>query len=320
MTRAARRFALPALHFVVAVVVVAAALAAVPLFNAQRGGWAIDALLWSAGALVVQLVFLATAWYLLLKVTWSHGATVSLGVRSFAFGWLSRYLPGPPTGPAGKFLVCRDAGMPGGALTTALWLEQALQLAVAIALPSATLAFAFGPRALPLSFGGMAAAALIGYTATHPAVVRRFAALARILRLSNDEPVARVSFAVAARVAGTLLGGALFGAISFHFAAVTISTWPLASVGPAVFIFSLASLAGFVVPFAPSGAGVREAVIVGLMGATLGGPEALSVAIVARAVAIGIDVLLALLLLGGGIAGAAYRALGRDFQSSKNRA
>jgi uncharacterized membrane protein YbhN (UPF0104 family) len=108
------------------------------------------------------------------------------------------------------------------------------------------------------------------------------------------------------------LASGVLGALSFHVVATALTDWPTSAIGRSIFVFSLASLAGYVVPFVPSGAGVREAVILGALGPTLGPGPALSVAVVSRAVAVLVDAAL------GGTIALAYlpRVLRRGFRSS----
>jgi hypothetical protein len=93
-----------------------------------------------------------------------------------------------------------------------------------------------------------------------------------------------------------MVAAGLLAAFSFHIVAWTMTPWKFGDAGHAVAIFSIAALAGYLVPFVPSGAGIREAVIVALMAPFIGPAGALSVAIVARAVAVLVDVLVAALL------------------------
>ncbi|WBL36515.1 hypothetical protein O0235_02870 [Tepidiforma flava] len=111
-------------------------------------------------------------------------------------------------------------------------------------------------------------------------------------------------------------GAALLAGLAFHVTAVVVSPWPLSRWEEGVLVFSLASLAGYVTPFALSGAGVRESIIVALLGGTLGAPAALTVAVVARATAVLVD---AVLLAGAYGAGWLARGLRGATQPPRHR-
>lgn len=247
-------------------------------------GWALDALGWAALLMVAQVAAMAAGWAALGSGWWA-GLERGAAVRSFAAGWASRYVPGPPTGPAGKLVVLRASGMRTEQVVAMLWVDQVTGLSAAVAVPSLlALTDSDGPWRW-LAPGGLAAAGCTLALATRPRLVRR---LSRWLGRGLTPGAAPAPGATGAAFTAYLLGG-LLAAAAFHVTAVVVSPWPGSGWDDAMLAFSFASLVGFLTPFAPSGAGVRETVIVALLGGTIGATEALTAAVVARATAVAVD-------------------------------
>lgn len=76
----------------------------------------------------------------------------------------------------------------------------------------------------------------------------------------------------------------LLAGLSFHATAVGIAPSQAPGLAGAVALYAFAWTAGFLVPGAPAGLGVREAVIVGVLGSTMGATAALLCALVHRLV------------------------------------
>lgn len=299
----------PTLLCALAVAVTIAGFGALANLREERGEAPMLPLLAAVAMIALQVTLLALAWRLILATLRPPGPGSSVAVRSFALGWLSRYIPGPPTGLAGKFLVCRSAGYSNGAIAAALFYENVLLLAAGAALPALTLGFALGMRWVfiepLLLLATIAGAAAV----TRPTLMRgaaRVLGRGRLPSLVQLQPVPRRALVGPAAM---VFAAAACAGVSFHIVAVTLTDLPAGNLGLSLLIFSAASLTGFVTPFAPSGAGVRETVIVALLGPYVGGTDALSVAIVARGVAILLDVAIAGGLLGAYAVSGLRRAL-----------
>ncbi|GIW19237.1 hypothetical protein [Tepidiforma sp.] len=265
----------------------AAVVAAREIAQSHRG-WALDALGWAALLMVAQVALLAAGWRAIGRGHWPAGERWTW-LRSFAHGWAARYVPGPPTGPAGKYLALRDAGMAVPAAAALLWVDQVLSLAAGIAVPAALAVPAYGAEWLWAAAPAAGCALALAAAGARPGLVRRVSG--RFGPRGEREGAAVAPRHVAAGFAAYTAAAFLAG-LAFHVTAVVVSPWPLGRWEEGVLVFSLASLAGYVTPFAPSGAGVRESLIVALLGGTLGAPAALTVAVVARATAVLVDAVL----------------------------
>lgn len=256
-----------------------------------------------AAALLLQIAVLAFAWHMLLGTAWGKAPGLRLSGRSFLSGWLSRYIPGPPSGVAGKFLSCRRAGVAPAAITAALVSEQLLQLSACLLLPALLAPFVLGWWGLAIGAAGVGGAGLVLAVAAHPAATGwTLKALRRLgARSLAEQPPTPPRSLVGPQL--LMVGAAVLAAISFHIVAVALTDVRPGQWEWSLFVFGTASLAGFVIPFLPSGAGAREAIIVALLAPEVGHIDALSVAVIARGVAILLDAALA-----GGALGVATAA------------
>lgn len=302
----------PGLHIVVAVGVLIAAFPALRFLNSDHPGWSVAPLGYAVVIVAVQVTVLAAGWGILLaRANGGRRPGFALVARSFVLGWLARYLPGPPTGPAGKYFAVRSAGWPAGGAGAALFYENLLQMGAGLVLPALTVGFVLGagwlwvtPIAVTLGVG-------LTMLAVSPPVVSRLGRLAARAGLKSAIQVEVLPFRRLLAPMALFGAAAFLATAAFHVVVVTVSPAPVGDFGRSVFIFGLASAVGYIVPLAPSGAGVREAIIVALLGPEIGGPEALSVAVVARATSVALDVLLGLCLLGSYAVGAARSRLRR---------
>lgn len=322
MLRWRRRFLRPAIHLAVALVAVAFGVRYLVGTGVDARDIGISTLPLLAMLFVVQLAALMAAWGMLLRDTVRTPPGFRVTFASFVLGWLSRYLPGPPVGPAGKLLVARHAGIPGHAAGTALAHEQLLQLAAAVLLPSITAGFFLGAEwqvwTGPLALAMVA----VGVLGIRSGAIARLSAWVGI-RLGVQTELVNVAAKPRAVIPFLLLMlAAIASGLIFHVAAVQLSGWDGSRVGASLCIFGIASLAGYIAPFAPSGAGVREAALVALLGPTIGPTEALGVAVAVRALAVMFDGV----LLAGATAYASWALLARflsrpvRIDSSKNAA
>lgn len=322
MPRCSRRLLGPALHGGLAIVVLAVAVVS---FRRYEEGFdlALDSFVLAFPLFVVQLGALLLAWWVLLRDASPLRPGLRLTTSSFVVGWLSRYVPGPPTGPVGKFVVAKNGGVPGAAVGSALAHEQILQLCAVVLVPAFTIGFFFGfawfswtaPLAIIMS--------VLAFRAIHSGRVSWLmtALLRKALRGKASTDIAllppRTFLPTALLVGATVASG-----LSFHIIATRLGSVEGAQVGLSVFIFGIASLAGYLAPFAPAGAGVREAVIIGLLAPIAGPGEATTVAVATRAMAIAFDGLLAAGLLCVYVArgvSAAFPLLFGRFTSSSNK-
>jgi uncharacterized membrane protein YbhN (UPF0104 family) len=187
-------------------------------------------------------------------------------VRIYARGVLMKYLPGSVFQYVSRQVEGARTGIEHGRLARSVALEVGLHLVSSMLVAAACLAFDRHPFITLAAAAGVVAAALAARRAL-------FTALA-------FQIVAFGAFALAA----VLIGAAVLpaGAGLSHFAALFLFAW----------------LAGFVVPVAPGGIGVREAALLALAGASLPAAGLLAATLALRAASIAGDVGYGLVALG----------------------
>ena len=268
---------------------------AVATFYALRdildvGGTAVLVLLGAAfSILLAQLLAIALVWALLLRQVEPHSwANRAIVVQSFVLGWMGRYLPGVAD-LAGKYFVCRRGGARPERVRAAILYEQLLQLSVMLALPALTVGFFFPRLAWALTPALLLVSGLLTAAVASRRVMR--IALWPVERLLGDGQAPDVVPGPRDVLlpSGLLLVGGVLGALGLHLVAVAMTSWPAEAVGHALFVYGAATLAGYIIPLLPAGAGAREVTIVWLLAPTVGPGPALSVAIVSRAITVVAD-------------------------------
>lgn len=300
-----------------AVAVLAAGLAAMKRLQDQDAIGVVPMVI-AASLFLAMVAMQSLSWRTLLdRASPSHRTPPLIVHQSFVVGWIARYLPGPSLSPFGKFLVCRKSEVPRANVAAAIVLEQSLQLLALLLVPLLTVWSAVGRgQAFALYFvAAIAAVALAAAARTkRVALFRPLAAWARALAGRWTEGVSPVSLVLPLLL---LVSANLLACAAFFVVALSVVGWPASAVVQATFVMSAAGLAGFVVPFVPSGAGVRELVIVSLMAPQVGATDALTVAVIVRAISVVVDACLAIVVA---VALAALGARRRFYVAGRRRA
>jgi hypothetical protein len=250
-----------------------------------------------ASSLVLLLAYLFSAglWGRMVWEMSGHEVGFVPSLRVFFTANLGRYLPGKLWQIAGLAYLARGEGVPAGTATGAAILGQAFSLAGAT-LVGAGVLLGIG-RGPGLGGGWVAMGLLVALlAATSPALLKALVPL--WFRLARQD------------VPGGFRPDPAFGVRWLGFYALS---WVLQGVGFWVLVRSLgfeiavlegvpaypaAYVAGYVALFAPAGAGIREGLLVVLLGPILGVGAAI-VAIVARLWATVVELIPALALAGG---------------------
>ncbi|HWQ27450.1 MAG TPA: lysylphosphatidylglycerol synthase domain-containing protein [Dehalococcoidia bacterium] len=264
--------------------------AAVPAAG-RLDGLAVESAPWLAlsfGCMIAQFGLLVVGWLFLLARfdaprTWPFAP----GVQAYVIGWLARYIPGPPIGTVGKYVMCRRNGVAGTAVAGALVYELLAHIGGGLVLLAVLAPFSVrGPEviwATPVAGSILVGAMSLGV----PAGLARVASLPG--RAGSLVPLRRASHGVMLVELGCQVGSALCAALAFHFTAMATTPLSMDDAALTLFAFALAGYVGFIVPFVPSGAGVREGILIAFLAPELGGVNALSLAVVARALSVVFD-------------------------------
>lgn len=209
-------------------------------------------------------ILLARAWWQLLPVL---GLTVRWrwALKAYGLSQLAKYIPGNIFHLAGRQALGMAAGLPTVPLAKSAFWELVL---IAV---SGTL---FGILALPLVWGSfsMAAAAILFL-----AVV---GGLLAIVRLTISSAVSAVLFL---QIVFLAISGMIFVAV---LALVQAANLPLSSAGIICGAYVVAWLAGLVTPGAPAGVGIREMVLLFLLGAQIAQADLLLAIVLGRGVTV----------------------------------
>lgn len=251
--------------------------------------------LWAALSVVCMVAALftyAVCWWLLMRALERRPVAFLPAVRLFLLSWPGRYVPGSLPHYGGRLFAAHRAGYSRAAVASSLVYENLLAVAASGLAAVALLgAGSWGKLAASLWIAAAVAFAALAACALHPAVVRacaRFAA-SRIARLRPLEEQV-LPGGIVLRIGGGYLVGAMFAGLSFYTALVSVAGDADVPLLLAIATYSIAGVAGLLAVGIPSGFGVREGVIVALIGAAVSPEVALAGAVLMRLIAVVVDI------------------------------
>jgi len=229
----------------------------------------------------------AWAWRLLLKDLGIHRPWRELS-EIMAITQLAKYVPGNFGVHLGRAGMAMARGIAGGALVSTMLAEVVLAIAAALAI---------GLAGISLSAAGTGA--VQGDLRGALAIAAALAGIAFLLYLLLRHRVELLTRRIAVRRGWTLdrlLPRAptmlrAFGAYSVNYLLIGAGVWAMArlllpdvehDVGLLCASFALAWVAGFFTPGAPAGLGVREALMIGILGFAYGQADALILVVALR--------------------------------------
>jgi hypothetical protein len=236
-----------------------------------------------AGVVTVGAVFLgALGWWLTLRalgqpVGWGQAARVHL------YSTLAKYAPGYAWQLLGKAYLTRQLGAPAGVVAAGMGLELALLVlaglwVAATALPenlaASWLGEAFWPGGLWAARAGLLLA-LVGLPFGAAWLARR-----------NTRPAAalRIQPWLALAALGAIVAGWWAFGFSYWMLGAALRPLPWEQVGLFTFTLAVSFLVGLAVVIVPASIGVRESMMVLILGPALGAPLAVVLAGLARLV------------------------------------
>jgi len=250
----------------------------------------VSAIVWSGVAGVVALLLAAAAWLVVLDGL-GQRIPVHDGLTVFFAGQLGKYAPGSVWPAVIQARLGRRNGIPRTQMVASYVVAVAVSLGAGgiVGLLSLAGGVDFGVTlvAIAAAVGGVVLVGGVLHQRGLQRVVRRVAE-----RFGRTLPTIEVG-GRAATVAGALsvLSWLAFGTHAWLIARpLGADASDLLTVTGA---FALAFLIGVVVLPLPAGAGMREAVLILVLGATLGRPGAIALAIVSRFVLIVVELVLA---------------------------
>ena len=260
---------------------------------------------WNASALLVMglavlgcltsVPIIALIWRLLLR---DQGVALPYrqALQIIAVSQMGKYLPGNVGHFAGRVLLGGQAGVPAGKTIATMAMETFWVLGISGIFAVAALVFyvdnlreGLVDSSRPGYLAALAACMLVAPFVGVRLVNRLLPGLSRKLGrgqlLTEPRFLSAVSVSALIALSFVLLGGVVGLLTSELFARPGIDWLQL------LLLYTVAWTAGFLVPGSPGGLGVREAVMIKLMGPVIGVEIALGVALVMRVCSMGADAL-----------------------------
>ncbi len=237
-----------------------------------RPGWLLVSLL----LLLIQSALLPSAWWLILHRL-NYSLPWYLAVNIWLRAQIARYLPGSVMDVAGRLYLGSQAGLRPEEGSVSVVLEIVMQITSAVLLffaalltwPSGDVAERMWPLALAVPL-----AAILIYPPFLEAVLN-FG-----LRKIGREPVSvKISYARLLEILAVYLVNRLLIGLAFFAFAASVARIPAGRWLTFAGIFSGAWVAGYLVPIAPMGLGVREGTMTWLLGVFMPIPVATVIAV-----------------------------------------
>jgi len=205
---------------------------------------------------------------------------------------LGKYIPGKVASIAGLIMLLRSRGVSGTVVGSVAVIRQALGVTVALVLAGPLLIWQPVRSQLPLAWLWCGLLVAGGLAVLHPKVLGPVTGW--MLRRVGRPPLARVprlrEYVVP--MLWALLTWTLFGT-SIWLTARAVAPVPIAQLPVVVAAGALAAVVGFLAVFAPAGLGVREAVLLIVLGQALGPEAAVLTAVLSRLLMTLVDITLA---------------------------
>jgi glycosyltransferase 2 family protein len=233
-----------------------------------------------AGTIVytLSLVALAASWTVIAMTALPDSRQLAIATRVYARSGVAKYLPGNVFHLIGRQLLGRALGVSQARLALATAAEIALSLLSVSLVAAAAFALLPGPIPRGLSLMALVLGMLVATTFVWPNLLRSIAPRTTSVlgRVIGDPRGPEFGVALALNLAFFLCLALIAGSV---FRALTGEALPLMQVGAA---YLCAWLAGYVVPGASGGLGVREAALLVLLDGAAGEPAVLAFALAMR--------------------------------------
>ncbi len=248
-------------------------------------------LLAAAGSAVVRMCLGAGVYRLLLGPLCKPPPLVVI----FAISWIARvgkYLPGKFASVLGTLWLFRRRGVPASVGASVIFLRQGLSLAVGLIAAVPLTLWQPVRHRLPLAWVWCVVLLAAGGVMLHPRV---FFALGNFLlaRLRLSPLRGRPGFGSYASSLAAIMGNAVMGGVGLWLLTRSVTAVPPAWVPAFVSCAALANVAGFLAVFAPGGLGVREGVLLIVLGGIIAPGDAAVVVVGSRLMLVTMEAVMA---------------------------
>ena len=247
----------------------------------------------AAAGIAMTSALIGLMWMLLLRDQ-SIRLSVGKAMQIVAISQIGKYLPGNVGHFAGRAVMGRTAGVPMGVTAGTLLIEMAWTLAIGAGFSALALLFyldssarlSLPPVGIP-ELGAVAALLLAGPWLGIHAVNRLAPGLSA--RVGGGKPLAPPRLGTALAVSVLLTVCFFILGVVLQLQAIWFFQVEQAPLLPLTFLFAAAWLVGYVVPGAPGGLGVREAMMLVLLTPVVGAGAAVGLGISMRLVTLAGD-------------------------------
>lgn len=261
----------------------------------EWGWWAFGVIALAVLGCLTSVPLIALMWKLLLR---DQGVGLPYGqaLQIIAVSQMGKYLPGNVGHFAGRVLLGSQAGIPAGKTIATMAMETFWVLGISGIFAAAALLFVVNDlhaglvdSSHPGFLAAFTLAMLIAPFLAVRVVNRMLPGLSR--KLGRGQLLAEPRLFTAVAVAGLIaLSFVILGCV-VELLAATLFQHPEIDLLEMILLFAVSWTAGFLVPGSPGGIGVREAVMIQLLGPAIGLETALGVALVMRLCSMGADAL-----------------------------
>lgn len=246
--------------------------------------------MWAALAVPVATVGMASLGFVWRSVLRTLGADVrSLQVMIwYQIGMLGKYVPGGVFAILGRAELAHRGGVPRSIAYNSVALSMGTTYLAGALVSALLLPFTLLDRGALGEMWWVLSILPVGAVVLHPRVLGKLLLVAERLFGGADEEVVPSWGASIQLVLKYMPSWLVNGLACWLTALCFVREAPIASV---VFAGIASWVAGFLVVFVPSGAGVREAMFVALTAGVIGGPAAAATAVVSRLVFVSADLI-----------------------------
>ncbi len=210
----------------------------------------------------------------------------------FAKAWISRYIPGTVTWIAGKVYMASQFGISKSRLAVSSLLEGGMQVVAAVTISLLLIGFNPHISSIPLYVRVLTVVvSVVSLFVLLPPIFNRLLHVAHVT-IKKQSPSDELRINGKAVIRSFLLfafGTILNGAASYF---IVIAIWPHGSTSLFFYLvgaFNLAGAIGMATPFLPSGIGVRDGVLLLLLGAVMPKEVALAITVFSRLWQVAVD-------------------------------
>lgn len=212
-------------------------------------------------------------------------------MRAFFYSWLARYVPGTVPFVLMRIEMTQRLGYKRSSVAASIVYENVLQVGLALVVSLVLLFAVLGQRLGHFSLYGLALIPLaLAAASAHPRVlIPAVNRIARRLGRPEIDATSVLTVRAMARATGLYTVCVLVNGLGFYFALLALTPAGPEHIAGAIGTYNLAAAISVLVIFVPSGLGVREGVIVGLMSLQFPVEVAAGVAVLSRVAAVAAD-------------------------------